>query len=60
MTDPLPPIDSLQYREVMGYYPTGVTVVTGIADDGEPVGMVVGRPRPASQSEGPTDLRLGL
>ncbi|WP_111510135.1 flavin reductase [Mycobacterium kyogaense] len=42
MTEPLPSIDSLRYREVMGHYPTGVTVVTGIADDGEPVGMVVG------------------
>ncbi|MGI5132425.1 flavin reductase family protein [Pseudonocardia sp. CA-107938] len=42
MTDPPPPIDALRYREVMGHYPTGVTVVTGIADDGEPVGMVVG------------------
>src|SRR5690242_3123404 len=35
-------IDPLRYREVMGHYPTGVTVVTGIAQDGEPVGMVVG------------------
>jgi flavin reductase (DIM6/NTAB) family NADH-FMN oxidoreductase RutF/DNA-binding IclR family transcriptional regulator len=42
MTDPLPPIDPLRYREVMGHYPTGVTVVTGIADDDEPVGMVIG------------------
>ncbi|MDX3193451.1 flavin reductase [Streptomyces sp. MN03-5084-2B] len=42
MTDPLPLIDSLRYREVMGHYPTGVTVVTGIADDGEPAGMVIG------------------
>lgn len=42
MTDTLPPIDALRYREVMGHYPTGVTVVSGIADDGEPVGMVVG------------------
>lgn len=30
------------YREVMGHYPTGVVVVTGTADDGEPIGMVVG------------------
>ncbi|WP_459981496.1 flavin reductase [Nocardioides sp. AN3] len=35
-------IDATRYREVMGHYPTGVVVVTGIADDGEPVGMVVG------------------
>jgi flavin reductase (DIM6/NTAB) family NADH-FMN oxidoreductase RutF/DNA-binding IclR family transcriptional regulator len=42
MTDVRSPIDSQRYREVMGHYPTGVTVVTGIADDGEPAGMVVG------------------
>lgn len=42
MTDTPSSIDSLRYREVMGHYPTGVTVVTGIADDDEPVGMVVG------------------
>jgi flavin reductase (DIM6/NTAB) family NADH-FMN oxidoreductase RutF len=29
------------FREVLGHYPTGVTVVTGMVDD-EPVGMVVG------------------
>ena len=36
-----PLIDPLRFREVMGNYPTGVTVVTGIVD-GSPVGMVVG------------------
>lgn len=35
-------IDATWYREVMGHYPTGVVVVTGTADDGEPIGMVVG------------------
>jgi flavin reductase (DIM6/NTAB) family NADH-FMN oxidoreductase RutF/DNA-binding IclR family transcriptional regulator len=35
-------INPAVFREVMGHYPTGVTVVTGIADDGEPIGMVVG------------------
>ncbi|MFJ6651395.1 flavin reductase [Microbacterium sp. NPDC091313] len=35
------PIDPLAFREVMGNYPTGVTVVTAIVDDA-PVGMVVG------------------
>ncbi len=35
-------LDPAQYREVMGHYPTGVTVVTGTSSDGEPVGMVVG------------------
>ncbi len=35
------PIDPLSFREVMGNYPTGVTVITGIVDD-SPIGMVVG------------------
>lgn len=34
------PLDPARYREVLGHYPTGVTVVT--AYDGEPLGMVVG------------------
>jgi flavin reductase (DIM6/NTAB) family NADH-FMN oxidoreductase RutF len=34
--------DATWYREVMGHYPTGVVVVTSTADDGEPIGMVVG------------------
>jgi flavin reductase (DIM6/NTAB) family NADH-FMN oxidoreductase RutF len=34
--------DPMRFREVLGHYPTGVAVITGIADDGEPVGMVVG------------------
>ena len=45
--DPAPhntraPIDPLEYREVMGHYPTGVAVVTGLGAEGEPIGMVVG------------------
>lgn len=35
-------IDPLKFREVLGHYPTGVAVVTGIADDGEAIAMVVG------------------
>jgi len=35
-------INETWYREVMGHYPTGVVAVTGTADDGEPIGMVVG------------------
>ena len=42
MGDATRSIDPLRYREVMGHYPTGVTVVTGFAEGGEPVGMVVG------------------
>lgn len=34
-------IDSRVIRDVMGHYPTGVVVVTGVVED-EPVGMVVG------------------
>ncbi|MBM7647452.1 flavin reductase (DIM6/NTAB) family NADH-FMN oxidoreductase RutF [Bacillus ectoiniformans] len=29
------------FKEVMGNYPTGVTVVTGVTDDGVPVGLTV-------------------
>lgn len=35
-------IDPAQFRDVLGHYPTGVSVITGIADDREPLGMVVG------------------
>lgn len=37
----LTPIDPSAYRDVLGHYPTGVTVVTAF-DGPEPVGMVVG------------------
>lgn len=30
------------FRQTLGHYPTGVVVVTGITEDGQPVGMVVG------------------
>lgn len=36
-----PGIDPALYREVLGHYPTGVTVVTAFEGD-EPIGMVVG------------------
>lgn len=39
--DSQPVMDSRMIRDVMGHYPTGVVVVTGIVDQ-EPVGMVVG------------------
>ncbi|MEW1648946.1 flavin reductase [Streptomyces sp. NPDC091219] len=42
MQEPITSIDPMRYREVMGHYPTGVTVVTGFNEAGEPVGMVVG------------------
>ncbi|MDQ2814784.1 MAG: flavin reductase [Actinomycetota bacterium] len=35
-------VDPALFRETLGHYPTGVAVVTAVAEDGEPVGMVVG------------------
>ncbi len=35
-------VDSAQFRETLGHYPTGVAVVTAVAEDGRPAGMVVG------------------
>ncbi|MCZ4098698.1 flavin reductase family protein [Streptomyces sp. So13.3] len=35
-------IDSALFRETLGHYPTGVAVVTAMAEDGHPAGMVVG------------------
>jgi flavin reductase (DIM6/NTAB) family NADH-FMN oxidoreductase RutF len=40
MTAPLP-FDSAKYRQVLGHFPTGVTVITAAPDSG-PVGMAVG------------------
>ncbi|WP_436795152.1 flavin reductase family protein [Actinospongicola halichondriae] len=34
-------IDQATYRQVLGHFPTGVTVVAGVAD-GQPVGLAVG------------------
>lgn len=34
-------IDPMKYRQVLGHFPTGVTVVTGTVD-GEPVGFTIG------------------
>lgn len=45
MTDPQPTattIDAAMFREVLGHYPTGVTIVTGTAPDGEHLAMIVG------------------
>ncbi|GJF33635.1 flavin reductase [Kitasatospora sp. NE20-6] len=35
-------VDSALFRETLGHYPTGVAVVTAVAEDGNPAGMVVG------------------
>ncbi|MEV5829421.1 flavin reductase [Spirillospora sp. NPDC052242] len=42
MSAPAPAFDRRRFRDVLGHYPTGVVVVTGVADTGEAVGMVVG------------------
>lgn len=34
-------IDPMTYRQVLGHFPTGVTVITGAAD-GKPVGFTIG------------------
>jgi len=36
------PIDSAEFRRVLGHYPTGVCAITATGADGMPVGMVVG------------------
>lgn len=47
MTDPVEdidsdaPFDSARFRQVLGHFPTGVTVVTGMSPEG-PVGLAVG------------------
>lgn len=35
-------IESARFRQVLGSYPTGVSVITAASADGAPVGMVVG------------------
>ncbi|KPM56579.1 flavin reductase [Frankia sp. CcI49] len=39
---PNPAADAAWFRRVLGTFPTGVAVVTGMAADGQPVGMAVG------------------
>ena len=41
MTSPPPPFDSAKFRQVLGHFPTGVTVVTAAPPEG-PVGLAVG------------------
>lgn len=36
-----PAFDSARFRQVLGHFPTGVTVITAVTDDG-PVGLAVG------------------
>lgn len=39
--DSLPAFDSARFRQVLGHFPTGVTVVTAVSE-GMPVGLAVG------------------
>lgn len=34
-------IDPMKYRQVLGHFPTGVTIITGISD-GKPIGFTIG------------------
>ncbi|HTW20028.1 MAG TPA: flavin reductase family protein [Mycobacteriales bacterium] len=36
------PIDPQRFRHVLGHFPTGVAVVTGMDRDGSPVGLAIG------------------
>lgn len=38
---PVPAVDSARFRQVLGHFPTGVTVITAATDDG-PAGLAVG------------------
>ena len=42
MDDPAPSIDPAVFREVLGHYPTGVSIVTGVHPDGNVTALVVG------------------
>lgn len=42
MTETIPAIDPAVFRDVLGHYPTGVAIVTGVHPDGEPLALVVG------------------
>ena len=38
----MPEIDPAHFRQVLGHFPTGVTVITAIGSDGDPAGFAVG------------------
>jgi flavin reductase (DIM6/NTAB) family NADH-FMN oxidoreductase RutF len=35
-------VDMTNYRKILGHFPTGIVLVAGVEEDGNPVGMVVG------------------
>ncbi len=41
MSDPEPAFDSAHFRQVLGHFPTGVTIITGMAGD-VPAGFTIG------------------
>ena len=41
MTETAPSFDAAHFRKVMGHFPTGVTIVTGLAGD-QPAGFTIG------------------
>ncbi len=40
--DTTPAFDSGHFRTIMGHFPTGVTIVSGLTADGEPIGFTIG------------------
>lgn len=42
MTEPMSPVDGQRLRQVLGHYPTGVTVITAVDEHGGRAGMVIG------------------
>src|SRR4051794_18236067 len=38
----MPEIDSAHFRQVLGHFPTGVTVITAVGPEGRPGGLAVG------------------
>lgn len=35
-------IDPTRFRQVLGHFPTGVTIITGLGADGQPAGITIG------------------
>lgn len=35
-------IEAAEFRQVLGYYPTGVSAITAMGADGQPIGLIVG------------------
>jgi len=38
-SDPLPSVDPAEFRHTLSHFPSGVVVITGMDDDGTPVGL---------------------